>query len=500
VFPGGRGELRMPSAERGAIEAMWMQPGSPIDSNPYATPVVLRSEGSNKWTGTIAPFVPQYELYVTFVRNAAGTLGGFIRDPIGDFGTMAPFETVAIDADNITITTRAHVLHGSVDAMASAIVLSIGTGPPLHFYRLNPNLSNGYFPINPGEDSSFSRPPAEGDGWRTEAPSSVGMDDARLQQLARYLASQTPTAPNTPYIQSVLVAREDRLVTEHYYYGFSRTRPHDVRSAGKSLDAALFGAAMRIAPSLTVDTLAYRWLPYGEFAHPDKRKSQITVGNFFDMTSGLDCDDNNDGSSGNEDTLQSQTAQPDWYRYMMDLPMVRDPGSQSAVYCSGGMNMIGAFIIGATHRWTPELFADALARPLQFGIYHLQLTPTGEMYLGGGSYFLPRDFLKLGQVFLDDGEWNDRRVLPQAWARDAVSSHSGLNAPNDYGYAWHLTVYRTASATYDAFEAQGNGGQLLIVLPRLRLVVGIMAANYGDYRTWGKFHELVEQYIVAACQ
>jgi hypothetical protein len=72
------------------------------------------------------------------------------------------------------------------------------------------------------------------------------MDDARLQQLARYLASQTPTAPNTPYIQSVLVAREDRLVTEHYSYGFSRTRPHDVRSAGKSLDAALFGAACEL--------------------------------------------------------------------------------------------------------------------------------------------------------------------------------------------------------------------------------------------------------------
>ncbi|HXM07890.1 MAG TPA: hypothetical protein VN936_10515, partial [Candidatus Acidoferrum sp.] len=367
---------------------------------------MLRPSGPREWTGTLAPFVPQYELYVTFLRNADGSLGGFIRDPIGDFGTMAPFETVAIDGNTISITSRAHVFHGSVDATANSLQLGIGTGPSLHFHRLDPNVPNGYYPINPGEDPKFTRPPAEGDGWKTGAPANVRMDDARLQQLAMYLAAQTPTSPRTPYIQSVLVARDNRLVTEHYYYGFDRTRPHDVRSAGKSLDAALFGAAMRIAPSLTVDSLAYRWLPYSGFAHPDKRKSQISVGDFFDMTSGLDCDDDNDASSGNEDVLQSQTAQPDWYRYMMDLSMVSDPGSQRAVYCSGGINMIGAFVIGATHRWTPEFFAYALARPLQFGIYHLQLTPTKEMYLGGGSYFLPRDFLKLGQLFLDGGVWS----------------------------------------------------------------------------------------------
>ncbi len=459
-FAGGAGELWIPSAVSDRLAAMWSQPGSAIDSNPYSSPVLLRARAAGGWAGTLMPFVPRYELYISFVRNADGSLGGFMRDPVGDFGTMAPFQTVALDGANITITTRAHVFHGSVDATAQTLTLGIGTGPPMHFHRLDPSVSNGYFPIDRGDDSSFTRPAEHDDGWKTGVPSSAGIDDARLQQLANYLASQTPTSPGSPYIQSVLIARNDRLIAEHYYYGFHRTRPHDVRSAGKSLDAALFGAAVRLAPTLTVDSPAYRWLPYSDFAHPDKRKSLITVADFFDMTSGIDCDDNNDASLGNEDTMQSQVAQPDWYRYMMDLPMVRDPGSRTAAYCSGGINMIGAFIVRATHRWTPELFDNALARPMQFGLYHLQLTPTGEMYLGGGSYFLPRDFLKLGQVFLDDGVWNGRRILSQAWVHDAVTAHSGLNGPNDYGYGWHLTHYHTSSATYDAFEAQGNGGRI----------------------------------------
>jgi CubicO group peptidase (beta-lactamase class C family) len=81
-----------------------------------------------------------------------------------------------------------------------------------------------------------------------------------------------------------------------------------------------------------------------------------------------------------------------------------------------------------------------------------------------------------------------------------VSPHSGLNQPDDYGYGWHLTHYHASGVTYGAYEAQGNGGQFVVVVPRLRLVVGIMAANYGNFRTWGRFHDLIERYIVAACR
>jgi CubicO group peptidase (beta-lactamase class C family) len=164
------------------------------------------------------------------------------------------------------------------------------------------------------------------------------------------------------------------------------------------------------------------------------------------------------------------------------------------------MNLAGGVIGRATGTWTPQLFEEAFARPLQFGEHHLQLMPGKEMYLGGGSYFLPRDFLKLGQLFLNGGRWHGRRIVSAAWVQDATSAHSGLNAPNDYGYGWHLTTYRAHSVTYRAFEAQGNGGQLLVVVPRLKLVVQILAANYGDYMTWRTFRDLVERYVVAACR
>ena len=71
---------------------------------------------------------------------------------------------------------------------------------------------------------------------------------------------------------------------------------------------------------------------------------------------GLACDDNDENSPGNEDVMQRQTGQPDWYKYTLDLPMVRDPGGDHAVYCSAGINLLGGIMRNASHTWLPEFF------------------------------------------------------------------------------------------------------------------------------------------------
>jgi len=67
---------------------------------------------------------------------------------------------------------------------------------------------------------------------------------------------------------------------------------------------------------------------------------------------------------------------------------------------------------------------DLVAEPLQIREYHLNLQPTGEPYLGGGAHFLPRDFMKLGQMMLDGGVWNGRRILSREFAQRAGQSLS----------------------------------------------------------------------------
>jgi len=119
--------------------------------------------------------------------------------------------------------------------------------------------------------------------------------------------------------------------------------------------------------------------------------------------------------------MQSQTAQPDWWKYTLDLPMAHDPGATYA-YCSAGINLIGGALTAVTHTWLPEYFDRTVARPLGFGPYYWNLMPSGEGYLGGGAFIRPRDLLKVGQAYLDGGVWRGRRIVPASWVKDSTMS------------------------------------------------------------------------------
>ena len=132
-----------------------------------------------------------------------------------------------------------------------------------------------------------------------------------------------------------------------------------------------------------------------------------------------------------------------------------------------------------------DLFARYIATPLEFGRYHVNLTPTGEMYGGGGIYLRSRDALKLGQLYLDGGKWNGVQVVSKEWVERSttpVATFARPMSPNDrdhrYGYGWHIHDTIVDGRTHRWYEANGNGGQWVMVFPTLDLVVGITGGKY----------------------
>ncbi|HSC48292.1 MAG TPA: serine hydrolase, partial [Gammaproteobacteria bacterium] len=170
-----------------------------------------------------------------------------------------------------------------------------------------------------------------------------------------------------------------------------------------------------------------------------------------------------------------------------------------AVYCSAGVNLLGGVVRNASGMPLPEFFAAYYAKPMDIGVYHMNLMPTGEGYMGGGIEMRPRDLLKLGQLYLDGGTWNGRRVVSTAWVKASWQAASAFAADHHYGYTWHIVDVKSGDKSYKLYEAGGNGGQFVIVSPELDLVVGFTAGNYGDFGTWYKFMtDLVPQYVIPA--
>jgi len=122
--------------------------------------------------------------------------------------------------------------------------------------------------------------------------------------------------------------------------------------------------------------------------------------------------------------------------------------------------------------------ADA-ATPMQIRRYAINLTPTGEAYMGGGARYLPRDFMKLGQVLLAGGRWRGKQIVSASWAKESVAPRFDLSGFH-YGYLWWSTEYPYAGRSVKAFFAAGNGGQIVLGFPELDLLINFWGGNYND--------------------
>ena len=500
--PGHRGHFRgrWDQTEH-RIDGHWIQPATQFDGVSYATPISLKQTQPALWQGAVKPRPDQLTFYLMIRKNQDGSTIAFLRNPERNIGIFFGMMRVERDAEHIRFLNDEGetALEGIYRAEADQISLYFPFyNLTFDFTRRGRDQATGFFARSSAESQyQYHQPPALTDGWATSTPMQAGLDPEPLHTLVQQILDTRTESVYAPYLQGLLIAHEGKLVLEEYFYGFHANRPHDTRSAGKSFTSALVGLATDADPSLQMTTPVYALFPEPSTSL-DPRKSAITVEHLLTMTSGFDCDDNDYNTPGNEDRMQSQEEEPDWYRYTLNLPMARNPGTEG-VYCSAGINLLGGVLSRATQTWLPEFFQDRFARPLNIKHYHINLQPGGDAYLGGGLQMRPRDILKLGQLYLDQGMWQGQRILSQNWITRSTRPHTSINIPDDYGYAWWLQSYSVQQRTLKSYYASGNGGQLLIVIPELDVVVLFMGGNYGNFGAWRKFRdELVPEYILPA--
>lgn len=493
-------------ATKHRIVGHWTQPRTASSGCRYASPVRLTASGPNIFRGEIVPLADGFTMFLDISRQDDGTAGAFIRNPDRNVGVFVNISRVTYDNGRVE-------LHGRFRGQTGDSVLVTGTYdsdnqvlslyfPFFHgtydFTRVT-DAHSDFYARPKGERYAYHAPPALDDGWAVASLDDVGINLEPLQRMIETKIEAPVHDVHASYIHGLLIARQGKLVMEEYFHGFDRDTPHDTRSASKSLAATLAGAAIEHGAPLTLDTPVYDAMHYdGDLSGAAAGKRAITLRHLLTMSSGLDCNDGDDHSLGNEEVMQSQQAQPDWYRYTLDLALKRKPGA-SAYYCSAGANLVGGVVQQATGRPLAELFDEWIAGPLQMGRYYLNLTPTGEPYMGGGIYWLPRDFIKLGQAYLNGGTFHGRRIVSESFAREATTKEQMIG-DRSYGYLWWVRSYPCHGRQVAAYFAGGNGTQLVIVVPELQLVIGFFGGNYSDAVLFIPQREWVPQFILPAVE
>lgn len=462
-LPNGAGAFR--GHVRGdRIVGHWIQPPTVWGGAEYATPVTL-TRAAFGWSGDVKPIADHMTLFLSISGDK-----GFFRNPERNIGRF-------LDAQKA-------IAQAKLDGDTLSIPLP-DAGGTFDFHRATPADEAVLYPRGKNPKPYVYREPLqENDGWQVASLEDAGIERAAIGKFIDKLDAVPMDSIHASYVDSVLIARHGKLVLEEYFHGDNPDEPHDTRSAAKSLTDVLVGAA-----KLPDTTPVYA-------ATEDPLKKAMTVANLLMQNSGLDCDDDDDNSPGNENVMQSQKAQPDWYAYTLALKNVRPPGEKS-VYCSCQPNLAGGVLQRKSGVWLPDLFETLVAEPMQMHNDALFLTPTRDAYMGGGVRLTSRDFLKLAQMMMDGGRWNGKQIVSADWAKKSTSRLTTIG-DSMYGYLWWLADYPYNGRKVRAFFAAGNGGQIAMAIPELDLAIAFTGGNYSDAVGRIPQRDLVPQDILPA--
>ena len=295
--------------------------------------------------------------------------------------------------------------------------------------------------------------------WRTSSPEAQGLDSAILADAFDYIRAHHTR------IHSLTIVRNGYVVLDTTFFPFQAELPHDVASVTKSITTTVIGVALadRRLPGVNQPVLAV--FPNRVVQNRDQRKERLTVEHLLTMSSGLDC-----RYAGGEPTLREMRASPDWTQFMLDRPMVAEPGTQGE-YCSGGMHVLSAVVSAVTGRSALDYATRLLFQPLGIRPAGWPSDPNGITHGWGDLRLKPLDMAKIGYLWLNGGRWENQQIISPSWMASAIQRHAHV-LNGDYGYGLWL------NRDLPLFEANGRGGQRITVLPERNMVLAITGGAF----------------------
>ncbi len=320
-------------------------------------------------------------------------------------------------------------------------------------------------------------------GWESASPESQGMDADVLMGLHAYIQEQ-----GLP-IYAMLIARHGWLVFEEYYRGQMADDAQAIRSCTKSVFSALVGIALCKDSLHALDKTLPDLFDDKYIVRSDGQKRAITLRYVLTMTSGID------NLAGGRFRFEEYN---NYVQAVWEASLFAPPG-QAFRYGDPPVEVLTRLLEQKLGVDLLAFASEQLLHPL--GIvtesqsrFLWETLPDGRYRGAAGLHLTPRDMAKFGYLYLHEGYWEGRQVIPKAYAQASVrvQNAGGLPEESAYGFLWWVTTL----GAYNAFFAAGIGGQYIFVVPEVHLVVVI--ASEDVRRSGAPQKELMSRFVLPA--
>ena len=290
-------------------------------------------------------------------------------------------------------------------------------------------------------------------------------------RLIKWVHDLRNTFLNGTKLDSLLIMHNGKLVFEEYYNGYDAETPHYMASVTKSVVSALTGIAIGDGLIGGVDDKVVKYFPEArDMPGWEESKAGMTVEHLLMMTSGIrsETDEIWDGYFAED--------QKDAALYAFLIPQETAPG-EAFYYDNIAPTILLGIIERASGRKLLDYAQEKLFGPIGMTSVKWETTADGLPAGGFGIDMTPRDMMRFGCLYLNNGEWDGRQVIPANYVADTQPS-----GKDDYGYMF----WRRYKSVY-AYEAAGSNGQNIIIIPKLNVII-VRTTDVWDFiRDVGKF-------------
>jgi len=414
----------------------------------------------------------------TTERHAAADAAGSLALHLctGYFSTEAPRSLIVDNISTVAFPTAPATSPTDVDELAKTVSVRYADDMPPRIAVQRGVLGCTLMPIGATKAAAVAlRKPAltapnlDGRPWPTgEANARGSLSDDRTAAVERVLddAFKNETGGYRGVTWGVVVVKDGRIVAERYQQSMAPHVSARTYSMCKSLGATLVGIGVKKG-LLDLDRKA----PLTEWRTPGDPRGEITLNDLMHMTSGL---------------YSEAAARPDNFLYLSGAP-VSEIAALRTMDSRPGARFVyaGADTVLAVRALREAVNDDAafMTFPHRELLWKIGMTRTivesdwnSDFIVSGQCWSTPRDFARLGLLYLADGVWNGERLLPVGWSK-YVATPASAQPPRpsiggDAGYGAQFWLHGGLDGLpADAYAAFGSRGQYAMIIPSQNLVV-----------------------------